>query len=76
MIYNDNEYQKAMIDWKNYWTWIKERNPNRWIAQEKGEINYDTKNMQHCIRLLLSTKNILTKGEPIVRFEGDTLAFS
>ena len=65
-----------MIDWKNYWTWIKERNPNRWIAQEKGEINYDTKNMQHCIRLLLSTKNILTKGEPIVRFEGDTLAFS
>jgi len=41
LIYNDDEYQKAMLDWKNYWTWKKERNPNRWIAQEKGEIDFD-----------------------------------
>lgn len=75
LIYNDNEYQKAMLDWKNYWVWVKERNPERWIAQESGQVDYDCKNMQHCIRLLLSGESILQTGKPIVRFEGETLQF-
>lgn len=41
LIYNDQEYQKAMLDWKNYWTWVKERNPNRWVSQESGQVDYD-----------------------------------
>ena len=31
--------------------------------------------MCHCLRLLLSGKNILTNGEPIVRFEGTQLQY-
>lgn len=75
LIYNDQEYQKAMLDWKNYWTWIKERNPNRWIAQENKTIDYDAKNLYHCLRLLISGESILKTGAPIVRFEGKDLEY-
>lgn len=75
LIYNDQEYQKAMLDWKNYWTWVRERNPNRWTSQEKGEVDCDVKNMQHCMRLLMSGANILKTGEPIIRFDGADLQY-
>ena len=75
LIYNDHEYQKAMLDHKNYWTWKKERNPQRWISQESGEVDFDVKNLQHCMRLLISGEAILKTGEPIIRFEGETLQY-
>lgn len=75
LVYNDHEYQKAMLDWKNYWTWVKERNPERWVSQERGEVDYDCKSMQHCMRLLLSGESILRTGKPIVRFEGEQLQY-
>lgn len=75
LICNDHEYEKAMLEWKNYWTWVKERNQARWLDQENGKLDYDAKNMQHCVRLLMSGENILKYGEPIVRFEGSTLQF-
>ncbi len=75
LIYNENEYNKAKLDWKNYWTWVKERNPHRWVSQEKGEVDHDVKNMQHCMRLLMSGESILMNGEPIIRFEGEQLEF-
>lgn len=73
MIYNENAYNSAYRDWKNYWTWKKERNEARYRAQEKGEIDFDAKSMMHCMRLLFSGKNILLNGKPIVRFEGEQL---
>jgi predicted nucleotidyltransferase len=75
LLYNPDLYQKELNDWKSYWDWMKNRNTARWIDQEKGLIEYDTKNMAHCVRLLLSGKNILTNGEPIVRFQGKDLEF-
>lgn len=75
LVYNDAEYQKAMLDWKNYWTWKRERNPERWVLQERGEVDYDTKNMLHCVRLLMSGESILRTGKPIVRFEGEQLQY-
>lgn len=75
LIYNDHEYQRAMQDHKNYWTWVKERNQNRWVSQEKGEVDYDCKNMQHCVRLLISGAAILKTGEPIIRFDGEQLQY-
>ncbi len=75
LIYNQQEYEKALKDWKNYWEWKKNRNEDRWKTQEAGEIDYDSKNIMHCIRLLYSGINILKYGEPIVRFEGDRLEF-
>lgn len=70
LLYNERAWAQAMEDHRNYWHWRAERNESRWIAQEAGEIDYDSKNLMHTIRLLLSGESILTRGCPIVRFEG------
>lgn len=70
LIYNQIQYEKALKDWHSYWDWVKNRNESRWIDQESGKLNYDQKNMCHCMRLLMSGENILKHGFPIVRFEG------
>jgi len=70
LIYNVDEYNKAVKDWHSYWDWMNNRNSSRWIDQEKGKLNYDQKNLMHCMRLLMSGESILKKGFPIVRFEG------
>lgn len=75
MIYNPDLYEKSLKDWHSYWDWIKNRNESRWVDQEKGVLNYDAKNLMHCVRLVLSGKHIFEKGEPIIRFEGETLEF-
>lgn len=75
LIWNAPAYEAAMRDHKNYLTWMKERNPARYRAQEKGELDYDAKSMLHCLRLLWSGRNILENGEPIVRFTGEKLQF-
>jgi predicted nucleotidyltransferase len=73
LIVNHDAYTQELRDWQNYWEWKKNRNDARWIAQEKGEIDFDTKNMAHCIRLLLSGINILKNHLPIVRLTGSDL---
>jgi predicted nucleotidyltransferase len=70
LIYNKDEYEKALKDHKSYWDWMKNRNEARWVDQEKGLVNYDAKNLMHCMRLLMSGESILKRGFPIVRFEG------
>jgi uncharacterized protein len=75
MIYNKDEYEKTKKEWHSYWSWVKNRNDARWIDQEKGLLNYDSKNMAHCVRLMMSAKAILENGEPIVRFEGSDRDF-
>lgn len=75
LIANTDLYEKAKRDWHSYWDWMKNRNINRWVDQEAGVINYDVKNMMHCVRLLLSGENILKNGEPIVHFKGAKLRF-
>jgi len=75
LIYDKDIYDKELRDWNSYWEWINNRNDARWIDQEKGKLDYDQKNLLHCMRLLLSGKNILLKGEPIVRFEGEQLQY-
>lgn len=73
LIVNHDAYEQELRDWKNYWEWMKNRNEARWIAQEKGEMDYDSKNMSHCIRLMLSGINILKNHEPLVRLTGKDL---
>lgn len=75
LIYNKDEYNKAIREWNSYWDWIKHRNSSRWVDQEKGNLDYDQKNMMHCVRLLMSGENILRNGEPIVRFTGERLKY-
>ena len=75
LIYNEDAYKRDVAEWKSYWLWINNRNDARWINQENGTNDYDAKNLMHCVRLLLSGKNILTNGVPIVRFEGEQLQY-
>lgn len=70
LLYNERAWRQASEDHRNYWQWRAERNENRWRAQEAGELDYDAKNLMHTIRLLLSGESILTRGHPIVRFDG------
>jgi hypothetical protein len=72
LIFNEPAFKRAYEDWKSYWKWMENRNEPRWVDQEKGNLDYDAKNMSHCLRLMLSSKNILTQGYPIVRFDGET----
>ena len=73
MYVNTDAYKRALTDHKNYWSWIKNRNDNRWELQEKGTLDYDAKNMQHTIRLIMSAENIVNEGGPLVRLEGEKL---
>ena len=73
LIYNEQSFNNAKRQHQEYWEWRKHRNESRWIAQERGEMDYDTKNMMHLVRLLLVGENIVKNGEPIIRFEGEEL---
>lgn len=74
LIYNDNDYQRELKQWKQYWEWKKNRNEDRW--QDGGdEVAFDRKNMQHTIRLLLEGEHILKYGHPAVRFDPYTLDY-
>jgi len=75
LIFNQQAYERAAKNHRHYWAWREERNERRWLTQESGEMDYDAKNMMHTFRLLLSGEHILREGEPLVRFEGQKLAF-
>jgi hypothetical protein len=70
LIYNQHEYDKTLVEWKNYWNWVEKRNQNRWKDQENKLVDFDCKNMMHAFRLLYSGQNILEFGVPLVKFEG------
>lgn len=73
LFYNEQAWRQASEDHRNYWTWRRERNEERWRQQERGELDYDAKNLMHTVRLLLSGKAIVEQGRPTVRFDGDEL---
>lgn len=75
LIYNRNAHERAIRDHRNYWMWRKNRNEQRWVRQETGELDYDAKNMMHMFRLMLSAEHILTQGCPLVRFSGEKLTY-
>ncbi|MBD8527420.1 nucleotidyltransferase domain-containing protein [Pseudomarimonas arenosa] len=71
LIFREQAWRQACEDHRNYWAWRAERNEARWQAQERGELDYDAKNLMHTIRLLLSGQSMLRRGLPIIRFEGE-----
>jgi predicted nucleotidyltransferase len=73
LLYKEQAWQQALVDHKNYWAWRRDRNDARWQQQERGELDFDSKNMMHTVRLLLSGKSLMERAEPIVRFSGDQL---
>jgi hypothetical protein len=70
MIFNRMAYDAAIRDHHNYWEWREKRNDARWDAQERGELDYDAKNMMHTIRLLMAAESLLRDGVLRIRFDG------
>ncbi len=69
---NKGLYQDAHDNWKNYWTWKKNRNEKRSNLEE--QFGYDTKHAMHLIRLLRSGVDILKYGVvPVKREDKDYL---
>jgi uncharacterized protein len=65
--FNKNGYSSHCKKYKEYQTWLKERNPHRVKMNKAHRKNYDSKNMCHCIRLLDMVIEMLDTGELIVR---------
>ena len=74
LLFNEQGWKQALADHRNYWAWRRDRNDARWQQQERGELDFDAKNMMHTVRLLLSGRSLMESGRPIVRFQGDQLA--
>ena len=73
LVFNKQAFESAKRQHQEYWNWRRHRNESRWVQQERGQIDYDAKNMMHLTRLLFSGENIVKNGEPIIRFEGEKL---
>ncbi len=73
LIFNKQAFESAKRQHHEYWDWRRHRNDARWVQQERGQLDYDAKNMMHLTRLLFSGENIVMNGRPIVRFTGEKL---
>lgn len=75
LLYAEQAWRRDGEEHRQYWQWRAERNEARWQQQERGELDYDAKNLMHTLRLLLSAVSIVERGQPRVRFEGEDLAY-
>jgi predicted nucleotidyltransferase len=65
LIFQKDEYRLQHKKWKEYWTWKKNRNPNR--AKLEEESGYDRKHAMHLARLLNTGYELMSTGELHVR---------
>ena len=74
LAFDKQAFEIAKRQYRQYWQWRRERNEDRWRSQERGEMDYDAKNMMHLVRMLYSAENIVAAGAPLVRFSGEKLS--
>jgi uncharacterized protein len=74
MIYNINGYSCYCKEYKEYWDWEKNRNPQRYNDNISHNQGYDGKNMMHCLRMLDMAIEIAEgKGINLIRSNRDWL---
>jgi predicted nucleotidyltransferase len=61
----ERRYRQALREWQQYQEWLRSRNPRR--AELERQHGYDTKHAMHLVRLLRMAKEILARGEVLVR---------
>lgn len=61
----ERRYRAAAREWQQYQEWVKRRNPKR--AELERHHGYDTKHAMHLVRLLRMAREILARGEVLVR---------
>lgn len=64
---NTDAYSVYCREYKEYWSWVKQRNEVRYTNNLNHGKNYDAKNMMHTIRLLQVGKEIIQTGQLQVR---------
>jgi len=52
LYYNKDGYSSYCKEYKEYWDWVGERNPQRYNDNTSHNQGYDGKNMMHCLRML------------------------
>lgn len=62
---NQNDFDAQHKDWKSYWDWKKNRNPQR--AELENKYGFDGKHASHLVRLMRMCKEILVTGNVIVK---------
>jgi hypothetical protein len=67
LYFNQEGYTSHCKKYKEYQTWLKERNESRFKMNKEHGKNYDSKNLMHCMRLLTMVEEMLDTGEIIVR---------
>lgn len=65
LLQREREYAGAAQHWAQYQNWHANRNEDR--AKLEREYGYDTKHAMHLVRLLRMCREILTRGEVLVR---------
>lgn len=65
--FNVEAYSSYCREYREYWTWVGERNENRFSTNINHGKNYDSKNMMHTLRLLQVAEEILRDGKLNVR---------
>ncbi len=67
LTFNKDAYSTHCKRFKEYQTWLKERNEDRFKMNKDHGKNYDSKNMMHTFRLLKMAKEIADTGQINVR---------
>ncbi len=67
LYFNVDGYSSYCKKYKEYWTWVKKRNEERYKNNVAHGKNYDTKNMMHTFRLLHMAEEIAKEGVVNVR---------
>lgn len=63
LYYNKDGYSSYCKDYKEYWDWVKNRNPHRYNDNISNNQGYDGKNMMHCLRMLDMAIDIAERNE-------------
>ncbi|MES1223424.1 MAG: nucleotidyltransferase domain-containing protein [Bacteroidota bacterium] len=63
LYFNKDGYSVYCKRYKEYWDWVTRRNEERYNTTMSHGKNYDSKNMMHVFRLLLTAKEIATEGK-------------
>lgn len=58
LYFNRDGYSSYCKKYKEYWSWVEERNDDRYKSNISHSKNYDAKNMMHTFRLLHMAKEI------------------
>ncbi len=64
LLIREKDYRVACNHYESYLTWLKTRNPERKVLEEKFKM--DTKHAAHLVRLLRMGYEILTEGKVVV----------